>query len=134
MIAPNQDPIDIIQMTDLFTTAARLGGALEHIPTDRITDGIEQSSLLCLGEGHGRRHYIMHYSGNGALAAVRLHDHKLGCPRQELPQGIHSAIGAPVIDQDDLGRLPELADHLHDALDERMHVFRFVENGNDHAQ
>ena len=84
MIKPMQDPLDMIQLTDLFTTAARLGGAMKHIPTDRVTDGIEQSSLLFLGEGHGRRHYIMHYSGNGDLAAARLHNYKLGGLDQEV--------------------------------------------------
>ncbi len=29
MIAPNQDPLDVIHLTDLFTTAARLGGAMD---------------------------------------------------------------------------------------------------------
>ena len=67
----------MIQMTDLFTTAARLGGALDKIPSDRVTDGVEQSSLFLLGEDHGRRHYIIHYTGDGELDAVRLHDYKL---------------------------------------------------------
>jgi len=77
-IEPDQDPLDMIQITDLFTTAARVGGAMKHIPSDRVTDGIDQLALLALGESHGRRHYIMHYSGNGVLAAARLNDYKLG--------------------------------------------------------
>jgi len=84
MIEPEQDPLDMIQITDLFTTAARLGGAMKHIPSDRVTDGIDQSALFTLGEDHGRRHYIMHYSGNGDLAAVRLRDHKLGGLNEEV--------------------------------------------------
>ena len=32
---------DIVHETDLFTTFARLGDAKEHIPTDRIIDGID---------------------------------------------------------------------------------------------
>jgi arylsulfatase len=76
MIEPGQDPIDKIQITDLFTTAARIAGATDKIPSDRITDGIDQSSLLLLGEDHGRRDYIFHYSG-ADLGAVRLFNHKL---------------------------------------------------------
>jgi arylsulfatase len=74
----------MIQITDLFTTAARLGGAMKYIPSDRVTDGIDQSALFSLGEDHGRRHYIMHYSGNGDLGAVRLRDYKLGGLNEEV--------------------------------------------------
>jgi arylsulfatase len=76
MIEPGQDPIDKIQITDLFTTAVRIAGAMDKIPSDRITDGIDQSSLLLLGEDHGRRDYIFHYSG-AKIGAVRLFNHKL---------------------------------------------------------
>jgi arylsulfatase len=76
MIAPNQDPVDILHLTDLFTTAARLGGALNQIPDDRVTDGIDQTALLLLGEGHGRRHMMFHYSG-GVLGAIRYRDFKI---------------------------------------------------------
>ena len=76
MIEPNQDPVDILNITDLFTTAARLGGALDNIPNDRITDGIDQTALLLLGEDHGRRNYIFHYSG-GVLGAIRYEDFKV---------------------------------------------------------
>jgi arylsulfatase len=76
MIAPNQDPVDVIHLVDLFTTAARMGGALEHVPNDRVTDGIDQTALLLLGEGHSRRHYMTHYSG-GELGAVRYEQFKI---------------------------------------------------------
>ena len=76
MIAPNQDPVDILHLTDLFTTAARLGGALGNIPNDRITDGVDQTALLLLGEGHGRRNMMFHYSG-GVLGAIRYEDFKV---------------------------------------------------------
>jgi arylsulfatase len=75
-IQPDQDPGDIIHVTDLFTTAARIAGATDKIPTDRVTDGIDQTALLLLGEGHGRRHYMTHYSG-GQLAAIRHNDFKI---------------------------------------------------------
>jgi arylsulfatase len=76
MIEPNQDPVDILHITDLFTTAARLAGALDNIPTDRVTDGVDQTALLLLGEGHGRRNMIFHYSG-GTIGAIRYEDFKV---------------------------------------------------------
>ncbi len=75
MIEPGQNPIDMIHVTDLFTTAARLAGAIEEIPTDRITDGLDQSPLMLLGEGHSRRNYMFHYSGRN-IGAVRYGDLK----------------------------------------------------------
>jgi arylsulfatase len=76
MIEPGQDPMDFIHVTDLFTTAARLGGALNSIPTDRVTDGIDQTALLLLGEGHSRRNYMFHYGG-GVLGSIRYEDFKI---------------------------------------------------------
>ncbi len=84
MIEPGQEPLDMIHITDLFTTAARLGGALDNIPSDRVTDGIDQTALLLNGEGHGRRHYIMHYTGNGDLGAARLGKFKLSGLNEEV--------------------------------------------------
>lgn len=76
MIEPGQDPIDILHVTDLFTTAARIAGAMDNIPRDRVIDGIDQTALLLLGEGHGRRNYMFHYSG-AHLGAVRWEDFKI---------------------------------------------------------
>jgi arylsulfatase len=76
MITPDQDPVDIIHLTDLFTTAARIAGIKDKIPNDRVTDGIDQTALLLLGEGHGRRNYMTHYSGP-VLAAIRYEDFKI---------------------------------------------------------
>jgi arylsulfatase len=76
MIEPNQDPQDIIHVTDLFTTAARLAGATDKIPSDRVTDGIDQTALFLLGEGHGHRNYMMHYSGD-VLGAIRFEGFKV---------------------------------------------------------
>ena len=70
MIEAGSDPVDMIHLTDLYTTAARIGGALDKIPSDRIVDGVDQTALLLLGEGHTRRDYMFYYSGS-ALAAVR---------------------------------------------------------------
>jgi arylsulfatase len=76
MIKPDQDPTDMIHLVDFFTTAARIAGATRYIPSDRVTDGIDQTALLLLGEGYGRRNYMMHYSGP-MLEAFRFDDFKI---------------------------------------------------------
>jgi len=62
---------DIIHETDLFTTFARLAGALEHVPTDRIIDGVDQTSLLINGDSHSRRDYVHIYTGETYAATVK---------------------------------------------------------------
>jgi arylsulfatase A-like enzyme len=62
---------DIVHETDLFTTFANLGGAKEHIPTDRIVDGIDQTSLLLNGDGFSRRDYVFIYTGDQLAATVK---------------------------------------------------------------
>ena len=62
---------DIIHETDLFTTFARLAGATEHIPTDRIIDGIDQTALFLEGDTYGRRDYVFVYTGNLLAATVK---------------------------------------------------------------
>lgn len=62
---------DIIHVTDLYTTFARIGGALEYIPTDRIIDGIDQTSLLLNGDTYSRRDYVHIYTGKRLAATVK---------------------------------------------------------------
>ncbi len=69
-IEAGQDPIDIVQVSDMFTTAASIAGVKNEIPNDRVTDGVDQSALLLLGEGKSRRDYIFHYN-KATLEAVR---------------------------------------------------------------
>ena len=45
---------DIVHASDLFTTFARVAQAEQHIPRDRVIDGIDQTPLLFNGRGHGR--------------------------------------------------------------------------------
>ncbi|MDX2493647.1 MAG: sulfatase-like hydrolase/transferase [Desulfuromusa sp.] len=71
VIAPNQIVEDIIHVTDLFTTFAHLGGATKYIPTDRIIDGIDQTSLLLNGDTNSRRDYVYIYTGNILAAQVK---------------------------------------------------------------
>ena len=71
---------DIVHVTDLFTTFARLGGASKHIPTDRVIDGLDQTALLLNGDAHGRRDYVFIYAGNelGATVKGRYKKHWMG--------------------------------------------------------
>lgn len=71
MIKPGQTVGDIIHETDLFTTIARLAGATQYVPGDRIIDGIDQTSLLLNGDAHGRRDYVHIYTGTVHAATVK---------------------------------------------------------------
>ncbi len=62
---------DIVHVTDLYTTFARLGGATQYIPRDRVIDGVDQTSLLLNGDGYSRRDYVMIYVGPKLAAGVK---------------------------------------------------------------
>ena len=70
VIEPGQEPIDLLHVSDVYTTLARIGGVKDKIPTDRVIDGIDQTAFLLKGEDHSRREYIFHYSGS-EIGAVR---------------------------------------------------------------
>ena len=62
---------DMIHVTDLYTTFARLGGAMDNIPTDRVVDGIDQTALLMKGDASGRRDHVHIYQGHTLAATVK---------------------------------------------------------------
>jgi hypothetical protein len=62
---------DIIHETDLFTTFARLAGATQYIPTDRIVDGVDQTDLLLNGDTHSHRDSVFIYAGPRLGATVK---------------------------------------------------------------
>ncbi len=62
---------DMIHVSDLYTTIARITGATKHIPRDRVVDGIDQTSLLLNGDLHGRRDYVHIYNGPTLAATVK---------------------------------------------------------------
>lgn len=62
---------DIIHVSDLFTTLARLGNATDGIPRDRVIDGVDQSGVLLLGETKGRRDYVHIYEGPMLKSVVK---------------------------------------------------------------
>jgi arylsulfatase len=70
-IKPGQVVGDVIHETDLFTTFARLAGATENIPTDRIIDGVDQTSLLLNGDSYSRRDYNFVYTGPVLAATIK---------------------------------------------------------------
>ncbi len=70
---------DIVHVSDLFTSLARLGDATDKIPTDRIIDGVDQTALMLEGETHGRRDHVFIYSGNSLKAVVK-EQYKLNVP------------------------------------------------------
>lgn len=83
---------DIIHVSDLFTTIARLGDGMDEIPTDRVIDGIDQTSLLLNGDTYSRRDYVFLYNIN-TLEAVVKEQYKL-----DLSSGVENAILAKFYD------------------------------------
>ena len=71
VIEPNQIVGDIVHITDLYTTFATLAGATEHIPRDRIVDGVNQTALFLEGDTHSRRDYVHIYTGPLLAASVK---------------------------------------------------------------
>jgi len=71
VIKPGQIVGDILHVSDLYTTFARLGGAMQNIPTDRVIDGVDQTSLFLNGDGFSRRDYVMIYVGPSLAGAVK---------------------------------------------------------------
>ncbi|MEH6549297.1 MAG: sulfatase-like hydrolase/transferase [Pseudomonadales bacterium] len=64
---------DMIYVGDLYTTFARIGGATDYIPRDRIVDGVDQTPSLLLGEQHGRRDYLFVYEGPVLKSVIKEH-------------------------------------------------------------
>lgn len=87
MIEPGQEPIDLLHVSDIFTTLARIGGVKNKIPNDRVTDGSDQSAFLLMGEDYSRRDYMFHYNGSeiGAIRYGKLKMHIKGT-KDGLPQ------------------------------------------------
>lgn len=83
---------DIVHVTDLFTTLARVAGAEENIPRDRLIDGVDQTPIMLLGETHGRRDYVFIYEGP-ALKSVVKQQYKFHTPAPGT-----NPIGAPIFD------------------------------------
>lgn len=75
---------DIIHVSDLFTTFARLGQATRFIPRDRVIDGVDQTALLLEGEGNSRRDYVYIYEGP-VLRSIVKQEFKMHMPAPGVP-------------------------------------------------
>lgn len=91
-IEPDSLAGDMVHVSDLYTTFARVAGATEYIPRDRIIDGVDQAALLVEGEGNGRRDYVYIYEGP-LLRSVVKQKFKMHLPAPGVP-----GAGAPVFD------------------------------------
>ena len=91
-VKPGSRVQDIVHVTDLYTTLARVAGAEKNIPTDRIIDGVDQSPLLFFGDSHGRRDYVFVYEGPNLKSVVK-QQFKMHIP----PPG-SNPIGASIFD------------------------------------
>ncbi|MGI9569110.1 MAG: sulfatase-like hydrolase/transferase, partial [Desulfobulbia bacterium] len=84
VIEPGSAAGDIIHVSDLFTTFARLAQAEQYIPRDRVIDGIDQTSLLLNGEHHGRRDFVYIYE-NEILRSIVKQEFKMHMPAPGVP-------------------------------------------------
>ncbi len=75
---------DIMHASDLFTTFARVAQADEYIPRDRVIDGVDQTPVLFLGQGQGRRDYVYVYQ-NELLRAIVKQEWKMHLPAPGMP-------------------------------------------------
>jgi arylsulfatase len=91
-IEPGSYVEDMIHVSDLYTTVARIAEATDNIPRDRIIDGLDQTGMLLLGETHGRRDYIHIYEANNLKSVVK-NKYKI-----HLPGPGDNPIGAPIFD------------------------------------
>ena len=113
MIDEGQVVGDMIHITDLFTTFARLGGALDEIPTDRVIDGIDQTALLLNGDTHSRRDYTFTYAGPvlGAIVKGNYKRHMIS------PDPVGEASGIPAafyfLPGDPREKMPVLTQMIH---------------------
>ena len=93
VIEPGSYAEDIFHISDLFTTFARVAGATEFIPRDRVIDGVDQTGILFLGETHGRRDYIFNYE-EYSLKSVIKNKYKMHIP----PPGSNPILSAQMFD------------------------------------
>ena len=78
---------DMVFVSDLYTTFARIAGNTADIPRDRVVDGIDQTALLLQGDTHGRRDYVHLYEVGELKATVKQHL-KIHWP----PPGVNTAM------------------------------------------
>ncbi len=55
VVEPGSIAGDMVFVSDLYTTFARIAGNTDDIPRDRVVDGIDQTALIINGDTRGRR-------------------------------------------------------------------------------
>lgn len=127
VIEPNTVAGDIVHVSDLFNTFARISGRYDQIPRDRVIDGIDQTALILNGDTHGRRDYVFTYKGPSLGSIVKQQFKRL------LPIGPGALAGAEFFDlyKDPREEHPLMAEFLwawaqFDAMRER-HVAQIAE-------
>ncbi len=83
---------DIVHVTDLYTTLARVADSDQYIPRDRLIDGVDQTPLIFVGDSHGRRDYVFIYEGP-VLRSIVKQQFKF-----HLPAPGANPIAAPIFD------------------------------------
>jgi hypothetical protein len=71
VLEPGSNVLDIVHVSDLFATFARIGGAWDGIPRDQVIDGVDQTGVLLLGDSNGRGDYVHMYDGPAFIAMVK---------------------------------------------------------------
>ena len=78
---------DMVHVSDLYTTLARVGGATDEIPRDRVIDGLDQTSLWLNGDSYGRRDYAFLYNIH-TLEAIVKEQFKLTIPGGKMENAV----------------------------------------------
>ena len=107
-IAKDSKAADIVHVSDLFTTFARIAEADQFIPRDRVIDGVDQTALLLEGEKNGRRDWVYIYE-NDILKSIVKQEWKMHLPAPGMPA---AAAGVYNIYRDPREQHPEIGHSL----------------------
>ena len=107
-IAKDSKAADIVHVSDLFTTFARIAEADQFIPRDRVIDGVDQTALLLEGEKNGRRDWVYIYE-NDILRSIVKQEWKMHLPAPGMPA---AAAGVYNIYRDPREQHPEIGHSL----------------------
>jgi arylsulfatase len=99
---------DIVHVSDLFTTFARVAQADQFIPRDRVIDGVDQTALLLEGEKNGRRDWVYIYE-NEILKSIVKQEWKMHLPAPGMPA---AAAGVYNVYRDPREQHPEIGHSL----------------------
>lgn len=104
---------EMVQITDLYTTLAKLGGA--NIPTDRAIDGIDQREFLLGKTEKSAREFFPIFMGTATgpeLYAIKWRDYKMHLVWQERKYDVPQKLAVP--------RLIDLYDNPQETIDETI--------------